>query len=124
MLPNAYLPWSGSGHLDSLIDQGFGPPHLVHPHGLCHFDFSTAALPRTQAKAIVAALSTRTPARGLVGALSAVAPGQHVEEFDRRRKCDREINVSARNVKFETIRDQRNPYQYQKSQCKHLGRGM
>src|SRR6266571_7788436 len=59
--------------------------------------------------------------RGLINRLFAVAPGQHVEQFDRRRERDGEIDVAAWNVEFEAVRHQRHADQHQERQRQHLG---
>ena len=42
MLADANLAGPRRGHLDGFINQGFGPPYLVHPYGLGHIRFSQA----------------------------------------------------------------------------------
>jgi hypothetical protein len=57
----------------------------------------------------------------LMDSLFAVTLGEDVEGLDRRRKYNGKVDVAARDMKFESVRDERNADQHQKCQCQHLG---
>src|ERR1700733_4534780 len=57
----------------------------------------------------------------LLRSVFAVTFGQDIEQLDRRRKRDGEVDVAAGDMKSETIRYQRHADQHQKGQRQHLG---
>src|ERR1700743_3175259 len=54
----------------------------------------------------------------------AIGLGKQVEELDRGRERNREINVATRDMEFESVGDQGDADQYQKGERQHLGGGM
>src|SRR6186713_3103659 len=56
--------------------------------------------------------------------LPAITPGEHIEQFDRRRKQHGKVDIASRDVELESVCHQRHPDQHQERQRQHLGGGM
>src|SRR5689334_6794350 len=122
-------PGPGAGTSTSSYTRASGPPTLctrtalvmtVSPSVSAQATGLTAKRKQSPPPCQLSRLSTIGPNR-LPGSLPAVTPGEHIEQFNGRRKQHGKVDIAARNVEFESVRHQRYPDQHQERQCQHLG---
>src|SRR5688500_8834796 len=98
-------PGPGAATSTASYTRASGPPTLCTRTALTITlspSVSASSAPaRGGAKAIKAVLSTRGGLNPLFDDFFAIAPGQHVEQFDRGCEHDGKIDVAARDVEFE-----------------------
>src|ERR1700692_3107740 len=115
-------PVPGAGRSTASYTRASGPPTLCTCTALVIATLLANSLVGNEVHRGCVVNSTtpkNTSARWLT-ALLAVAFGEHVEELDRRGERDREIDVAARDVEFESVGDQCNAYQDQERQRQHF----
>src|SRR5665647_78409 len=99
-----------------------GPPTLCTRTALV-ISASPSAFPQrsteSHRRCIVNSMAVRR-SRRLVNGLLAVAPGQYIEELNRRREGDGEVDIAARNMKLESVSHQGHADQHQERQGQHL----
>ena len=123
VLADANLAGSRRRHIHVLIHQGFRTPYLVHAHGLGHDSFSLGIClqaPRSE-EAIEAALSTRRPKPAIWRTFLRLRLASTLNSSTAAAEHDGEIDVTARDVEFESVRHQRHADQHQERQRQHLG---
>src|SRR2546430_12144013 len=105
MLANADLAGARGRHVHAFVGQDFRTPYLVHADGLGHAasPFYSPGSKRTPVRRPCQPTPWRKAEPCLFPGLSPVAPGEHVEELDRRRERDGEVDVAARDMEFESI---------------------
>src|SRR3954454_3347848 len=120
-------PGPGAGTSTSSYTRASGPPTLCTRTALV---MTVSPSVFSQAPNLDANRKPSPPRCQLIGSnrlfgdLPAVAPGEHIEQFDGRRKQDGKVDIAARDVEFEAVRHQRHPDQHQEGQRQHLGGGV
>src|SRR4029453_6842890 len=97
-------PGPGAGTSTSSYTKASGPPTLCTRTALVMTVSPSvfAQAPDLTAKRMPSPPSCQLTGRNrLFGGFPAVAPGEHVEQFDRGRERDGKVDIAARNVEFE-----------------------